>query len=82
MTRTRRRLFVAAGGSLLMFGLLCLNYTKADGLERHREVALRRGLPPPSMPILYGGVAAVALGSGLIGYALGARSHEIAPVSR
>jgi hypothetical protein len=56
---------------VLVFGLLCLNYTKADGLERHRESAARLNLPPPEPPIFYGGVAAVAVGAGMIGYACG-----------
>jgi hypothetical protein len=67
-----RRLLGIAGAVLLVFGLLCLNYTKADGIEHHREVATRRGLPQPGEPIRLTGVATVALGSGLIGYALGA----------
>jgi cytochrome c biogenesis protein CcdA len=78
MNRTTRWLLGAAGAVLLLFGLLCLNYTKADGLERHREVARRHGLPQPSNAILYGGVVAVVLGSGMIGYLLGARKRGIA----
>jgi hypothetical protein len=35
------------GVILLVFGLACLNYTKADGLEHHKEVARRHNLPPP-----------------------------------
>jgi hypothetical protein len=57
---------------VLVFGLLCLNYTKADGLERHQEVARRHGLPQPGPAILYGGVAAVVLGAGALGYVIGA----------
>ena len=72
MNRTTRWLLAATGSFILLFGLLCLNYTKADGLQHHQEVALRHGLPPPSKPILYGGVGAVVLGSGTIGYLLGA----------
>jgi hypothetical protein len=80
MGRNRRRLMVLLGAVLLIFGLGCLNYTKADGLERHRAVAARHNLPPPSNPILYGGVLSVAVGSGLIGFAIGRRGWP-APVS-
>jgi hypothetical protein len=70
----RRTLWAAAVGVLLVvFGLGCLNYTKADGLEHHRAVAERHGLPPPGPTILYGGVASVILGAGSVGYAIGAR---------
>ena len=72
MKRARRRLLSVAGVLLLVFGLACLNYTKADGLEHHQEVARRHGLPQPGPPILYGGVAAVVLGAGTDGYVLGA----------
>jgi len=68
-----RRGILVAGLLLLVFGLLCLNYTKADSLERHREAARVHGLPPPSASILYGGVLAVILGAGSIGYAIGVR---------
>lgn len=71
MNRTTRWLLVATGSFILLFGLFCLNYTKADGLQHHQEVALQHGLPPPGKPILYGGVGAVILGSGTIGYLLG-----------
>jgi hypothetical protein len=73
MKRTRWLLGLA-GGLLLLFGLGCLNYTKADGLEHHQEVARRYNLPPPSGTILYGGVLAVVLGSGLLGFVVGRSS--------
>ena len=68
-----RRGILVTGFLLLVFGLLCLNYMKADGLVRHREAARVHGLPPPSAAILYGGVLAVILGAGSIGYAIGVR---------
>jgi hypothetical protein len=71
MKRTTRWLLSLAGVVLLVFGLACLNYTKADGLEHHQEVARLHGLPPPGPPILYGGVAAVVVGAGLVGLVLG-----------
>jgi hypothetical protein len=69
--RSARVWIAVAGVLVLVFGLLCLNYTKADGLEHHQAAALRYGLPPPGRPILYGGVAAVVIGAGLVGYAVG-----------
>jgi hypothetical protein len=59
--------------AVLIFGSFCLNYTKLDP-ERHTAFAAKHGLPPPSRPIFYGGVLAVALGAGAIGYAIGARA--------
>jgi hypothetical protein len=56
---------------VLVFGLLCLNYTAAHGLEHHREAAARLNLPPPEPPIFYGGVAAVAVGATVVGFAFG-----------
>lgn len=69
-----RLIFGFAGVLLLIFGLACLNYTKADGLEHHKEVARLHGLPPPSNGILYGGVAAVVAGAGTVGYSVGRRA--------
>jgi hypothetical protein len=71
MRRVARWLLGLAGLILLVFGLACLNYTKADGLEHHQEFARRTGLPPPEPPILYGGVAATVFGAGLMGFAVG-----------
>jgi hypothetical protein len=61
---------------VVVFGLLCLNYTKADGLEHHREAATRLRLPPPSERILFGGAAALAVGGALIGFAAGRRKSR------
>jgi hypothetical protein len=60
-----------AGLLLLVFGLLCLNYTAAHGLEHHRESAARLGLPPPEPPIFYGGVGSVVVGATVVGFSLG-----------
>jgi hypothetical protein len=65
------RWLACAGALLLLFGLACLNYTKAESREHHREVARSYGLPPPGPAILYGGAAAVTLGAGSVGYAIG-----------
>jgi hypothetical protein len=58
----------------LVFGLGCLNYTAAHGLEPHREVAPRYNLPPPEPPIFYAGVASAVVGAGVVGFALGRRA--------
>jgi hypothetical protein len=67
----KRRLLGLAGLLLLVFGLLCLNYTAAHGLEHHRESAARLGLPPPEPPIFYGGVGSTVLGAAVVGFTLG-----------
>jgi hypothetical protein len=74
--RDVRWLFITAGIVALLFGLLCLNYTKASGLERHRAFAQQHQLPEPSNGILLGGVVAVSFGSAIIGYSLGSRSRH------
>lgn len=74
-----RRLLGFSGAVSLVFGLLCLNYTKATGIEHHREVATRRGLPQPGEPIRLTGVATTVLGSGLIGYVFGAGRRTTTP---
>jgi hypothetical protein len=72
--RQRRRWLVGGLGALvLVFGLLCLNYTRADGLEHHLESAQRWGLIPPGPGIFRLGVATVVLGAATVGFALGRR---------
>jgi hypothetical protein len=71
MKRRTRWLTGILGTLVLVFGLACLNYTKADGLEHHRAVAARHNLPPPSETILLGGVMAVVVGSATVGYVVG-----------
>jgi hypothetical protein len=68
-----RKWITIAGVAWLVFGLACLNYTKASGWEHHTTVARQNHWPEPSDGILLGGVAAVSLGSAMIGYSLGAR---------
>jgi hypothetical protein len=71
---TRRRWPALAGALLiLLFGLGCLNYTEADGLEHHRARAAELGLPPPSRAIQRLGMATTAVGGGLAGFGLGRR---------
>jgi hypothetical protein len=76
MSRGRRWALGALGVLVLLFGLGCLNYTRADGLEHHREVARRHGLPEPGAPILYGGVLSVVVGSAAVGFVLGRPARE------
>ena len=71
-----RWLIVLAGMVTIVFGLLCLNYTKASGLERHRAFAQRYQLPEPGNRILWSGALAISAGSGLIGYSLGSRRQN------
>ena len=71
--RLRTLLIVLTGAVLILFGLGCLNYTKALGLQHHTEVAERYGLPRPSERILLAGAASLLIGAGTIGYAIGSR---------
>jgi hypothetical protein len=71
MKRKTRWLVGVIGGLLLVFGLACLNYTKADALEHHRAAARRHNLPPPSPPIFYGGVLSAVVGATGIGFTIG-----------
>lgn len=75
MSRGIRFLVAGLGIVVVVFGLLCLNYTKADGLEHHREAATRLGLPQPTESILFGGAAALAVGGGLVGFGVGRRAR-------
>src|SRR4051812_42876354 len=73
-TRAKLRVLTATGAVVMVFGLLCLNYTKIGNVERHTAVAAEHGWPPPSSPIAYLGMVVTPIGAGLIGYAVGARS--------
>jgi hypothetical protein len=64
-------MLIGLGALTVLFGLGCMNYTKADGWEHHQEAAARYNLPPPSTTILKGGIAALVAGAGLVGFALG-----------
>jgi hypothetical protein len=75
----RRWLAGLAGLLVLVFVLGCLNYTKADGLEHHREVAQRHGLPEPGLTIFCLGVLTGVLGAGAVGFALGRRRAGATP---
>jgi hypothetical protein len=70
----KRWLLGAVGAVVLLFGLGCLNYTNAWGLEHHQGVAREHGWPEPSRPIHLTGMATVALGAALLGFAVGRRT--------
>jgi hypothetical protein len=58
---------------MLIFGVLCLNYTKMGGSERHKRFAEQRGWPPPSEDIVHLGMLFAPLGGGVLGFAIGRR---------
>jgi len=58
---------------VLAFGLACLNYTRAEGLEHHADWAAEHGLPAPGPNIFFAGVGALAVGTGALGFLLGRR---------
>jgi uncharacterized membrane protein HdeD (DUF308 family) len=80
MKRSRRWLFSIIGAILIVFGLLCLNYTKPHALTHHREFARRHNLPQPASSILWLGAVSIASGSAMVGYAFGA-SRGLPPSS-
>jgi hypothetical protein len=73
MTSARRNVTIAVGVVVLVFGLLCLNYTKAVAWDHHTRQAERYHLPPPSQGILYLGAATIAAGAGAVGFGVGRR---------
>jgi hypothetical protein len=79
MNRSPHWMTTAAGICLLLFGLACLNFTKASALERHREFSRRHNLPQPGNSMMWGGAAAIALGSALVGYATAAKRRNASP---
>jgi hypothetical protein len=68
-----RWITLAVGVVVLVFGMLCLNYTEAEGLDRHRARAAELNLPPPGIGIWRLGVLLTPIGGGLIGFAIGNR---------
>lgn len=75
MNRQIRRLAIAAGVLMLVFGILCINYTKMGSVERHARFAQERGWPPPSRGIFHLGMLFAPLGGGLVGFDIGRRPH-------
>ena len=58
---------------LVLAGFLCLNYTKAFGVQDHTEWATEHGLPAPNNTIFLSGAGALALGGIVIGRAAGGK---------
>jgi hypothetical protein len=73
MKQKHRWLVGGVGVFTLVFGLLCLNYTKMGNTEHHAQVAQQRGWPPPSRGIANLGMLLAPLGAGLVGFAIGRR---------
>jgi hypothetical protein len=72
--KRRRWLLAVVGAAGMLFGLGCLNYTNAWGLEHHQGFARQHDLPEPSSAIHRGGMVATAAGAGLLGFAAGRRN--------
>jgi hypothetical protein len=64
---------------LLLFGLLCLNFTKASNLPKHTQFAIEHDLPKPGEGILFTGAAAIMAGAGTLGYLAGTRPTSPKP---
>ena len=60
-----RALLILVGLLLVALGAGCLNYSKAETLDHHREWAQERGMPPPSATVMWTGAGALA-GGGFI----------------
>ena len=58
---------------MLVFGLLCLNYTKIGNTEHHSQFAQEHNLPVPSRGIVHLGMFFAPVGGVLIGFTLGRR---------
>jgi hypothetical protein len=58
---------------LVLLGGLSVHYTFGEGIDHHREWALRHGLPVPSFTIFLSGVAEIALGGACLGWMLARR---------
>jgi hypothetical protein len=71
MNNTARWTLGLVAAAILVFGILCLNYTKPTNLERHTAMAKEKGLPSPSENIHHAGMAITAAGGVLLGFAIG-----------
>jgi hypothetical protein len=58
---------IGVGLALAVAGFLCLNYTKAFGVEHHFEWANAEGMPEPSHSIFVAGALLLAIGGVLLG---------------
>ena len=79
MKKSTRWLATTAGALMLLFGLLCLNYTKMGNYERHSRFAQEHGLPLPSRGIVYLGMLFAPLGGALVGFTLGRSRTGFSP---
>ena len=59
---------LALAAVLMIFGALCVNYTKPSSVEHHRQWAEESGAPGPSDGMLAGGVMCFAAGVGLFAF--------------
>jgi hypothetical protein len=71
MNRAPHRLAFGLGLMMIVFGFLCLNFTKGFDLDHHIEWATEHGLPAPSYAIFLVGAVLEALGGVVVGYSLG-----------
>jgi len=60
--------------AVLVFRVLCLNYTKGTGFEHHREWAVQHGLSAPNEWIYRIGVLSTLVGGGALGFVVGSRT--------
>jgi hypothetical protein len=74
MNKSARWTLGILAAAVLVFGLLCLNYTKPSNLERHAAVAKEKGLPSPSANIHHMGMGLTALAGIALGFAIGRRT--------
>jgi hypothetical protein len=70
MVKMLRAILFVAATALVLFGYLCLNYTRG-ATERHVAFAQRHQLPLPSKPIFFAGIVLVSAGAGAVGYQMG-----------
>ena len=67
----RTRLLLAILVGVMLFGFLCLNYTRGGSYEHHTAFAISHGLPQPSKPIFYAGALILAAGAATLGFVIG-----------
>ena len=67
---------LAAGVVIAALGFFCLNFTNGFGIDHHTAWANAHGMPPPSPLIFDAGVSLLALGAGIVGYAIRCKKRE------
>jgi len=63
----RTAITLGSGAALVVAGFLCVNYTKAFGVEHHVEWAKEHGMPEPTYGIFLLGAALLAAGGVFLG---------------